>query len=71
MTQFKEYKLVMGDNGKTFVEDINKLIADGWQPIGGVSILSGLPPETAEPEIQAATNADSKVRFFTFQAMVR
>ena len=71
MTQFKEYKLVMGDNGKKFVEDINKLISEGWQPLGGVAILSGLPSETAEPEIRKATHADLKVRFFTFQAMVK
>jgi hypothetical protein len=60
----------MGDNGKRFVEDINKLISEGWQPIGGVAILPGFP-EAAEPEIQAATGANLKAKFFTLQAMVR
>lgn len=70
MTQFTEYKLVMGYNGKQFTEDVNKLISEGWQPIGGVAILSG-GTEVAEPEIQATTGANLKAKFFTFQAMVK
>jgi hypothetical protein len=70
MTQFKEYKLVIGHNGKQFVEDVNKLLSEGWQPIGGIAILPG-EPEVAEPEIQAITGANLKAKFFTFQAMVR
>ena len=40
MTQFKEYKLVMGsEGGNKFTDEVNQLISDGWQPIGGVNVV--------------------------------
>jgi hypothetical protein len=44
MQQIKEYKLVMGaEGGNKFADEINKLIAEGWQPIGGVSVIKSEP----------------------------
>ncbi|MBK5273001.1 MAG: hypothetical protein JJE22_18530 [Bacteroidia bacterium] len=40
MTQFKEYKIVVGaEGGQKFTDEVNKLISEDWQPTGGVSII--------------------------------
>lgn len=71
MTQFKEYKLVMGaEGGNKFAEDINKLISEGWQPIGGVSVIKSEPQKAEDPKLLAA-GYDMMNKLFTFQAMVR
>ena len=71
MTQFKEYKLVVGiEGGNKFTEDVNSLISEGWQPIGGLSVVAGEPEKTNDPKLLAA-GYDIKTRLITFQAMVR
>ena len=34
-----EYEIAFNDTQVGLVEDVNDLIKNGWQPIGGVSIL--------------------------------
>lgn len=34
-----EYEIAFSDSQVGLVEDVNDLIKDGWQPIGGVSVL--------------------------------
>ena len=71
MTQFKEYKLVFGaEDGNKFVQDVNKLISEGWQPIGGVAVITGEAEKSNDPKLLASGYNMSK-RFFTIQAMVR
>lgn len=67
----KEYKLVMGaEGGIKFAEEITKLMSEGWQPIGGVSVTKSAPQKVDDPKILAA-GYDMQNRLFTFQAMVR
>lgn len=33
-----EYKLIMENDGVKLMKVVNKLIADGWKPLGGVSV---------------------------------
>lgn len=71
MTQFKEYKLVMGaEGGNKFTDEVNKLIAEGWQPIGGVSLITTHGQKTDNPEM-LARGLDMESKILTFQAMVR
>lgn len=71
MTQAKEYKLVMGaEGGYKFAEEINKLISEGWQPIGGVSAVITHGQKTDNPE-HLARGFDMESKILTFQAMVR
>lgn len=71
MTQFKEYKLVMGaEGGHKFTDEVNKLISEGWQPSGGVSVVITHGQKTDNPEfIDKGFDMESKI--LTFQAMVR
>lgn len=71
MTQFKEYKLVMGaEGGQKFTDEVNKLIAEGWQPTGGVSVVITHGQKTENPEF-IARGFDMESKILTFQAMVR
>lgn len=71
MTQFKEYKLVMGaEGGQKLTYEVNKLIAEGWQPIGGVSVVITHGQKTDNPEF-LAKGLDMESKILTFQAMVR
>lgn len=69
--KIKEYKLVMGaEGGHKFVEDVNKLISEGWQPVGGVSVVITHGQKTNNPEALAA-GFDMESKILTFQAMIR
>ena len=35
-----EYKFVSEERGSTLEETVNNLIADGWKPLGGVSVCA-------------------------------
>lgn len=71
MTQFKEYKLVMGsEGGNKFTDEVNQLISDGWQPIGGVNVVITHGQKTDNPEM-LARGLDMESKLLTFQSMVR
>jgi hypothetical protein len=38
MFKILEYKLVRNGDLKLFTEDVNKLIKEGWQPLGSVGV---------------------------------
>lgn len=71
MIQIKEYKLVVAAEGGTkFEQDVNSLISEGWQPSGGVAVISGEPEKSNDPKL-LAMGYDIQSRFFMIQAMVR
>lgn len=35
-----EYTAVLGDDGGEFKKLVNKMIKDGWEPLGGISVAS-------------------------------
>jgi hypothetical protein len=71
MTQLKKYKLVVGaEGGQKFIEEVNNLISEGWQPTGGVSVVITHGQKTDNPEF-LARGFDMESKFLTFQAMVR
>ena len=38
MTKAIRYEIVYGNSEQAFLEQINRMIDEGWQPIGGVSV---------------------------------
>lgn len=69
--QFSEYKLVMGaEGGIKFTAEVNQLISDGWQPIGGVSVVITHGQKTDNQEM-LARGLDLESKILTFQAMVK
>lgn len=36
--KIERYEVVYANSEQAFVEQINKMIGEGWQPIGGVSV---------------------------------
>ena len=41
MVKFKEYHVVTESNYKRFIERINDLLTQGWEPTGGVVVNQG------------------------------
>ena len=71
MNKITEYQLVIGgEGGIKFANDINALIADGWQPTGGVSVIKMEGQKSTNPEA-IAKGLDMESRILTFQAMIR
>lgn len=71
MKTITEYQLVVGgEGGIKFANDINALIAAGWQPLGGVSVMKTEGQKSTNPEA-IAKGLDMESRILTFQAMVR
>ncbi|OAQ42815.1 hypothetical protein A5893_17315 [Pedobacter psychrophilus] len=63
MKSIKEYKVVMAQGTGNLETVVNSLIAEGWQPIGGVFI-------TQSPVVKRVDNYDV-VETFSHQALVR
>ena len=38
MKKVIRYEIVYGNSEQAFIEQINRMIKEGWQPIGGVSV---------------------------------
>lgn len=71
MQQIKEYKIVVGvEGGSKFSDEVNQLISEGWQPVGGVSAILGHGEKTTNPEM-LSRGYDLQSKIWTFQAMVR
>ena len=58
-----EYKVVMGVTPNELVKEVNRLIAEGWEPTGGVFITQSPTSEKTGDFIKDQT--------FSFQAMVK
>lgn len=54
-----EYKIAAADSEQKLVDDINSLIREGWQPLGGIAVAISRPSQLAPIKVVA------------FQAMVR
>lgn len=59
----KKYGIVTSDNGLEFKETVNTMIADGWQPIGGVSISACMVPDQYEVPQEVIYLAQGMARY--------
>jgi hypothetical protein len=49
MTPIHNYNVVQGYDQLRVVNRINKMIAEGWQPLGAPTFLIAINPETCSP----------------------